>query len=197
MGDEAFLRAQEEIVVLRRKVAVREEMNAEIDGRREEATGRWQILVNAVGGAFNNGLVPGGDEDSVQWARRVIKEGGAEIDRLKAENERLREAGQSVAVTAKHAREDMAAENERLRGERTQARREVFHEANERHIEKVESVLDAANEMDEYGQEMANAARSKAAALCRAYAEANKDNQIAFAACCDLAAAIEQQDQEP
>lgn len=34
---------------------------------------RWQTLVNTVAGAWNNGLVPGNDDECVAWAIEQIK----------------------------------------------------------------------------------------------------------------------------
>ena len=33
---------------------------------------KWQTLVNCVASAWNNGTVPGNDEEAFQWARREI-----------------------------------------------------------------------------------------------------------------------------
>lgn len=46
---------------------------------------RWQMLVNAVAGAWNRGLVPGNDDEAVAWAIREIKSRSALSDTARQE----------------------------------------------------------------------------------------------------------------
>ena len=47
---------------------------AELEAELDIARTRWQTLVNAVAGVWNHGLVPGNDEEAVEWAIQQIHE---------------------------------------------------------------------------------------------------------------------------
>ena len=57
-----------------------------------EGQERWQRLVNAIAGAFNNGLVPGSDAEAVEWAIEEVHQQAARIAEQDNEIARLREA---------------------------------------------------------------------------------------------------------